>query len=792
MALIFAVCQKQSILSNGVYIIDKFAGLIVTYKKTILVCFAIMSLICAVLFKFVGVNYNLVDYLPKTAPSTMAISIMGKEFTQAMPSANVMVKNVSIVEALEYKRLLADVPGVSDVAWLDDVVDLKMPLDMHDAGLVETYYKNGAALYMLAIDDGKEKSACTEIRALIGAGGALSGESVDRDFAQNASVAEVLNALVIVLPIFILILMVSTESWLEPILYLSSIGVAVLINMGTNIIFGRVSFLTNSVGPLLQLAVSMDYAIFLLHNFTDNRKKYNSLGEAMKQAIKASITTISASALTTLFGFFALVFMEFTIGADLGLILAKGIIVSFVSVVVFLPALTLSVYKAIDRTRHRSLLPGFQNVYKWLSKTAVPVVIIVIIIIVPSFLGQRKTAFTYGAGSAGIGTYLEQDKNEIEEIFGESNITALLVPVGNMVKERDLCIELENLDYIDAVVSYVQTVGIDIPPEFLGSEITDKFYSENYSRIIIYAGTSNEGDIAFSVIEQINAVTGKYYDEFYLAGHSASLYNIKKIVAEDNVRVNLIAIAAILLVIMISLRALVLPFILLITIETGIWINLSIPYFTASSINFIGYLVLSTVQLGATVDYAILLTDNYRNNRKHMGKKDALQKSFSDSFKPILVSGFTLSSTGFTLYLTSSNSTICDIGFLLGRGTLLSMLMVLCFLPPMLGIFDKLISKTTYKAEFYTLYGGKKDDAISESAAAKGIATAYSILPDSGIADEHNAAGAGAGGDGYAGAGDDGDSDGVSGGGGNNGGSVSGGINGDSDCSGGSEISGGE
>ena len=691
---------------------NKFAAGIVKYKKAILTLFILMILICAMLFRLVGVNYNMVDYLPPSAQSTKAISIMNDAFSQEMPNANVMVKDVSLVEALEYKRLLAGIGGISNVMWLDDVADLKTPLKMQDASRIEKYYKDGAALFLVTIDDGMERAACSAIRDLIGEKGAISGEAPDREFMQSAAVSEVLNATAILVPLAVVILMFFTGSWLEPILYLCAIGVAVVINMGTNILFGQVSFLTNSVSPILQLAVSMDYAIFLMHSFSDNRKEYDNVEEAMKRAILASITAISASALTTLFGFLALVFMQFRIGADLGLVLLKGIIISFASVVVFMPPLILFFYKALDRSKRRALLPDFRNINNVLSKTAIPAVVIVVLAVVPSFLGQRRTVFVYGAGSASGGTYLERDKKAIEEVFGKTNIVALLVPAGDVVKELDLSRELESLDYVDAVMSYALTVGAVIPSHFLSSDVTEQFYSPQYARILIYTDTPGEGDLAFSVVERINAAAGKHYSEYYSAGQSANLYDMKNIVAKDNSRVNIIAIISILLVLFFSFRSVILPFILVITIETGIWVNLSIPYFVDKPINFIGFLVLSTVQLGATVDYAILLTDYYRENRKRMLKADALHKSMGDSFRSIIISGLTLSSAGFTLYMTSSNSSIRDIGLLLGRGTLLSMFMVLCFLPTMLNVFDKAIAKTTWKAGFYDGGQGEREELL--------------------------------------------------------------------------------
>ena len=462
-----------------------FVNVIVKHRKFIIVIFILITLVCAILQMFVGVNYNLVDYLPPEAQSTKAIRIMDDEFSQAMPNASVMVNDVSIIEALEYKKQLADIEGVSDVLWLDDAADVKIPLRMLDASLTEKYYIDGAALFSVTIEEGLENIACAAIRKLIGDGNALSGPAVDTDFMQNASTSEVINAMFILIPICIIILMLSTDSWIEPLLFLCAIGVSVMINMGTNIFFGQVSFLTNSVSPLLQLAVSMDYAIFLLHSFTDNRQRYDNVEDAMKQAIKSSMTAISASALTTLFGFLALVFMEFKIGADLGIILAKGIIFSFISVVVFLPALTLCIYKVIDCTRHRSLLPNFRNVSRPLSKVAVPTIVIVSLIIVPCFLGQRRTAFVYGAGSAGKGTYLERDVKAIEKKFGKSTLIALLVPVGDIVKEHDLSLEIESLDHVSTVMSYANTVGSTVPISFLSSDITERFYSDNYARIII-------------------------------------------------------------------------------------------------------------------------------------------------------------------------------------------------------------------------------------------------------------------------------------------------------------------
>ncbi len=681
---------------------DKIADLIVRQKKKVIVIFLTATAICAVLSFFVKVNYNMVDYLPPGAQSTTALDIMSSEFTEAMPNASVMVKDVSVMEAVEYKKKLAALPGVTQVMWLDDMIDIKQPLEMSDRETVEGFYKDGSALFSVTIAKGTEQDTTAAIQELIGEGNAVAGEAPDMATVQRATSREAGGAMLLLVPIIILILALSTSSWMEPVLFLLNIGVAILINMGTNLLLGEISFMSFSVSPILQLAVSLDYAVFLLHSFGDNRKKYADADEAMKHSIKESMSTIAASAVTTLFGFLALMFMNFRIGADLGLTLAKGIVFSFVTAVVFLPAVTLCTYRLIDRFRHRELMPGFQNIHRVLSKLAVPVVLIVALLLVPAFLGQRQTQFVYGNENLDVSSRSSQDSVRIKEIFGQSTVMALLVPRGDVAREQALCDDLRRLEHVTGVMSYASTVDSAIPPEYLGREITSQFYSDNYARIIVYTNTASEGDAAFSTVENIQSATMGYYSEdSWSLGQSANLYDMKNLVEIDNVMVNLVAVIAIFLVLLATFRSAVLPFLLLITIEAGIWINLSIPYFMGTPINFIGYLVLSTVQLGATVDYAILLTTTYMRHRKTMGKKEAVRTALGGSFKSILVSGATLAAAGFILSATTSNPAIGDIGLLLGRGTILSMLMVTCFLPAMLTLLDRAIGKTTFNSGFF-------------------------------------------------------------------------------------------
>ena len=679
-----------------------FANLIIRFRRIIITVFLILAAVCAVLRMLVPVNYNMVDYLPENAPSTVSLNLMTREFTQTIPNARVMVKDVGITEAITYKQKIASIDGVLEVLWLDDVVDIKKPLQIYETDTIENYYKDKNALFLVTIAKGQETVCCQEIREVIGDQNAIAGEAAGLDLLQRATKSESMSAMAILIPIVVIILLVSSASWLEPLLFLSAIGVSVLINMGTNIVFGRISFMTNSVSPIMQLAVSLDYAIFLLHSFADHRKSCADAEEAMRRAIAQSFTSISASALTTIFGFVALIFMKFRIGADLGLILTKGIILSFICVIVFLPALTLCVYKLIDKSRHKELLPSFANINRLVSKVAMPVFVLVMLLIIPSYLGQGHTSFVYGSDTFDPNSRYSKDSAQIREGFGQSVVMALLVPRGDIVKEEQLSEDIMQIDRVTSVISFANTVGAEIPPQFLDDDIETQFYSPHYTRIIVNMDTLAEGDIAFETVEHIRNAAAKFYGkEVYTAGQSANLYDMKDVVKQDNSAINIIAVVSIFGILLVTFRSITLPFLLLLTIETGIWINLSIPYFQGTAINFIGYLVISTVQLGATVDYAILLTDHYMANRKRMCQRQAISVSLGETFKSILVSAATLSSAGFTLYLTSSNPSISGLGLLMGRGTLLSMGMVVCLLPALLTLFDKAIGKTTIQANFY-------------------------------------------------------------------------------------------
>lgn len=678
---------------------DRLTKAITSHQRAVIAVFLVLAVISAVLILGVSVNYNLADYLPPDAESTVALGIMDEEFGTGVPNARVMVSGLSIAEAAELKTQIAAVDGVTGVMWLDDVEDLTTPVEMMDTATVEQYWRDGSALYQVTVADGREASTVDALYDLIGENGAISGVAANTANMQNRVVSEVLGAAAILLPLIIVLLLVTTTSWIAPLLFLASIGVAIVINMGTNIVFGEISFVTQSVSPIMQLAVSLDYAIFLLNSFERHRQETPDAEQAMRMAIKESFSSIAASAATTVFGFMALIFMRFEIGADLGLNLVKGVILSYVSVVVFLPCLSLACVKLLDKTRHKRIVPEIRGIGRGLVKIRVPALILVLLLVVPCFLAQSRTDFFYGMGSPDPNLRYGQDTELINETFGESTSIVLFVPRGNPGAEAELSAEIADIDHVTAVMSYAYTVG-EVPEGTLDDSVVSNFYSDNYARIVVTTDTGTEGDEAFATVEAVRSAAAKYYDEYYACGESANIYDIRDVVTEDSGLVNLISVAFILLTLLVTFRSLTLPLILIFVIETAIWINLSVPYFTDNALVYIGYLVINTVQLGATVDYAILMTDGYVVNRRTMLKREAVINTLQTNFLSVLTSGLILSIAGFCLNFTSSMTIVSELGLLLARGTLLSMAMVLLALPALLMLFDPLTARLTLKSGF--------------------------------------------------------------------------------------------
>ncbi|MGN0156115.1 MAG: RND family transporter [Lachnospiraceae bacterium] len=669
----------------------KFYTAIVNHRKTVITVFLLAALICLFLKDMVGVNYDMNDYLPEDSASTVSLDVMEEEFGSGIPNARVMVRDVTIPEAINYKEKLEMVDGVQEVTWLDDAVDIRMPLSSLDKDVVETYYKDDAALFSVTIEEDKRISAVEEIRTIIGEENAMSGSAVSTAVATTSTVSEINKIATFAVIFALFVLIITTDSYLKALVILGGLGVAVSINSGTNLIFGEISFVTNAAGAILQLAVSLDYSVFLMHRFDECRKETPNIKEAMVEALCKSTSSILSSGLTTVIGFAALILMQFKIGPDLGLALAKGVALSLITVFVFMPALILSLSKWIDKTKHRDFLPSFHKFGKAVSKLMIPAACILFLLIVPSYLASNANSYYYGSSHMfNKNTKLGSDIAAIEEVFGKDDTYVLLVPGTDMSIQKELSDELHTLTPVTGIISYVDLAGAEIPMEYLDEETRSKLISDHYSRMIISVDAEMEGKKTFELVEKVREIADSYYpDQYYLAGEGVSTYDLKETVTLDMIKVNLIAIFSVFVVLILLIKSVTLPIILVLCIETAIWLNLAIPYFNDSYVFYIAYLIISSVQLGSTVDYAILFSDRYREYRETMGKKEAVIETVSSVTVSIMTSGGVFSVVGFLLGKFSSNQLLAQLGNFLGVAGILSMIIVLFALPGFLYIFDR-------------------------------------------------------------------------------------------------------
>ena len=636
-----------------------FFAAVVRRRRRVLAGYAAAAVLCALLSLLVSVNYDINDYLPPDAPSTTAIHVMEDAFSGGIPNVRAMARDVTVPEALALKQQIARVDGVTSVTWLDDVAEITVPLEMQDTATVEAYYKDGAALFTITVADDQRAQAVAAIDALLGDAGALTGSAVSTAAATNSTVVEVAQiAAVAVLYVFF-ILGLTTASWAEPVLIMLGMGAAILINNGTNLIFGEISFVTSAAGSILQLAVSLDLS----------------------------------SGLTTVIGFAALVLMQFQIGPDLGLALAKGVAFSLLTVFTFVPALVVTALPWMDKTHHKPLLPAFTGFGRLVSRIMLPMVAVLAIIMVPSYLASGANEYYYGAGHMfAADTEVGRDTQAIEEVFGQSDTYVLLVPAGDTATQSQLSAALHALPQVTGILSYVDTAGAEIPPGYLDDATLSQLVSNGTTRMVLSVAADFEGDDAFVLVEQVRAIAQQYYpDSWYLAGQGVSTYDLMDTITGDMAMVNFVAIAAVFLVLLLLERSLILPIVLVLCIETAIWFNLALPYFTGTVVFYIAYLIISSVQLGATVDYAILFSDRYREYRQTLDKKPAIVATVATVTTSVLTTGSGLAVVGFLMGAISSNQLLAQLGNFLGVGSLASLTIVLLALPGILYLIDPLI-----------------------------------------------------------------------------------------------------
>lgn len=702
--------------------VDRLYRAALSHRRIVLAIMALLFVVSVACIPFVKINYQFSDYLPETSESTVSLHVMKDSFDSLVPNANVMVDGITLMQAQELAVEFESIAGVDSLMWLGTVVDTAQPLVTYDEAMVQAWNVDDAYLYQVALDTSQANDAMAGMESAAYAMGAhnvaMSGDAINSAVAQGSSDVEIQVILVMAVIVILGLLLLTSEAWFEPVLFLSVIGVSIVYNLGTNIIFGEISFITQMCAAVLQLAVSMDYGIVMLHAFRGFKAHGLSSYEAAVAAMHKASAVIASSAATTFFGFLSLCVMAFLIGADMGVVLAKGIVFSFLSVLFLLPILVLSSEKMLAKTTHRNLLPSFDKFAAVALRLAVPFTIIVALITVPAYLGQKQPNFVYGAsGFVEPGSELYEDTNLIADTFGANEQWVMMVPSGDQGRERELVTYIESLPHVSAVTSYVTAVSSRVPSEFVPADDLSQLVSNGYSRIVVSTDVEGESDESFALVEQLRTVADEYYpEENYLVGSAVTSYDMSLIVNEDSLRILVASVAAIGLVLLVMFRSISIPVLLVLTIEVSIWINLAIPYFIGESIQYIGYLIISAIMLGATVDYTIILSRAYLDKRKIMEKRSAMHGAISESAITILTSSIILTLCGAFIGIVSSNGVIAGLGTLIGRGAFIAALNTFLVLPILFMLFDKVIEKTTWRSGFYRLDAPKPADRMVDHA----------------------------------------------------------------------------
>lgn len=687
--------EKKGSFSLPVFIIER--------SRAIEIVFVIAVLLSMLAAPFVNINYDLTRYLPDTVQSKAGLDLMEEKFGYP-GTGRVMIEDVTLYEAKQYKDKLEKVDGVDQIMWLDTGTDVFSSDAFINFNSIDDYYKDGSAVMDIVFEKGdtsrKTSRAIDTMQEITGEKGHYVGMAVqNKSLAENVTKEMKLILTLGVLMIFI-ILCLTTNSWFEPVLYLIVMGVAILINKGTNIFLGEISFLTNSVSAVLQLAVSMDYSIFLIHAFTREKNKGLDQMTALTNAINEALNSIFASSLTTIVGFIVLAFMKFNIGFDMGIVLAKGIIFSLLTVVFFMPAMILRLTPMIEKTGHRSFMPGFDKLSRGIYRIRYGVLIFVAIFVIPAYTAQNMNRFLFGNDAVGAseGTKVYDDEQLINAKFGRSNMMMALVPNTSLIDEKAFTDEVEALAYTKSVTSMAGSLPDGVPEEFLPKSITEQLHKNDYSRILIYVRSKGESKLAYQCSDEIQALMKKYYPEnSYLVGTTPSTQDIETTITKDYSRVNVLSLLGVFFVVMFSFKSVAIPVIIMIPIEVAIFINMAVPYIKGDTMIFMGYIIVSCIQLGATVDYAILTTNNYLECRKQAEKREAAIQALNMSIPAILTSGSILTIVGYILYNISSVAAIGDLGHLIGRGAWMSMLLVCTLLPAFLVLFDNILMDNEFE-----------------------------------------------------------------------------------------------
>ena len=674
----------------------------IAQSRMLILVIAFLLLIPSVLgYLKTDVNYDILGYLPDELDTRIAQSILKDDF-DCGSLGMLIVENMEDKDVSKLKEEVKKVEGVNDVIWIDDAIDLSVPKEILPEDIRDIFYSENSTLMIIKFagtDASTEtENALSDVRKIAGKQAFLSGVAgVIKDTKDLANKETPIYVLIAVI-LSIIILSITMESYVIPIVFLSSIGIAIIYNMGSNVIFENISYVTKALSAVLQLGVTMDYSIFLLHRYDEERESRENKVEAMANAIEATIESVVGSALTTVAGFLALCVMDLALGKDIGLVMAKGVVIGVICTITILPALVLTFDKVIHKYKHKNILPTFQKSSSFIIKHHKVIVLISLLILIPAAIGKEKASVYYNLDESlpdNLPSIVANDKLKNEFNMVSTNII-LVSDDLDRYKVKEMVKELNNVDGVTMAAALESVLGSRVPENFLPNELLEQVKKGGYEGIIVnskYKSATNEVAVQ---LDEINEIVKKYDPEGLVGGEAPLTNDLVTIADSDFKKVSIFSIVAIFLIIMVIFKSISVPILLVLAIELAIFINLGIPYYTGTTIPFISSIVIGTIQLGATVDYAILLTSRFKEELSNTNdKKEAMIKALQNSSRSIITSALTFFGATAGVGIISELEMISSLCVLMARGAIISMLVILFVLPGVLLMFEGIIVKTS-------------------------------------------------------------------------------------------------
>ena len=681
---------------------QKISSFIVKHNKLILILAVILLIPSIIGYKATRINYDILTYLPDTIKTVQGEDILSKDFKTGAYSI-VVLDNMPTKDILKLEDIVKqEIDNVEVCASIADVVGEEIPIEMLPDEIKNKVYKDGSTLMMVtfkdAISSDETMQSIEKIREITDERCKISGMSATLLDTRSLSESEILIYVVIAVALCLVILQLALDSFVAPVLLLLNIGFAILYNMGTNIFLGQISYITRAISAVLQLGVTMDFAIFLYHSFVAEKEHTENINEAMSVAISKTMTSVIGSSLTTIAGFLALCSMDLTLGKDIGIVMAKGVLFGLVCVITVLPALILTFNKAIEKTKHKEVLPKFKTITRFVTKHYIILAIAFVVILPIAYYGYKNTEVYYKLDASLPESLASVSANkEVKEKFKIVSPEILLVD-SNLSDDKinKMLDEIDNIDGIDWSLSLSKLSKAGIPTEMLPDDLTKKIKNEKYQLVVInskYEMATNELN---KQIEEVNKVIEKYDKNAILAGEGPLMNDLVEVSDHDFNSVNTVSIAIIFVIMVFVLKSISLPVILICIIEFAIFINMGIPFYTHTTLPFVASIVIGTIQLGATIDYAILITTKYIEMRKQgKNKHEAIEYAVGTSVNSIFVSGLCFFGATFGVGVYSNIEMIGSLCTLMARGAIVSTITVVLMLAAFLMIFDKVICKTT-------------------------------------------------------------------------------------------------